>query len=404
MELQVGRAVWTVAVPSERRVALQGPPRATPPATPAELMRQALEQPRDFVPLRRALTPDDRIAIVIDETLPALGEILEPLLEHLQSAGVARQAITLLVAPHASPDWEKALPPSCRDIRVERHVPTDRSRLAYLATTAGGRRLYLNRTLIDADFVIVLSTRRYDPTTGYSGAATAIFPALADAETRAAFAGQWHRQEGAAAWDALDREASEVVDLLGVPLFVQVIEGAGDAVQEIIAGLAATTPAGIERFKEHWQATVNEEADTVIAVLGGNPERIRFIDLATAAAGAARVCARGGRIALLTQAAPFLDSGAQLLRQLDGPDQAARQLAQHRPEDWVACRMWADVAQHYSLFLASGYPDAVAEELFATPLHDAVELQRLIDSGNRVLVIPDAHKMMVRYAAPTPIP
>jgi hypothetical protein len=46
----------------------------------------------------------------------------------------------------------------------------------------------------------------------------------------------------------------------------------------------------------------------------------------------------------------------------------------------------------------SGYPDDVVEELFATPIHSATEVQRLIDSGQKVLLIPDAHKTMVTVA------
>jgi hypothetical protein len=48
-----------------------------------------------------------------------------------------------------------------------------------------------------------------------------------------------------------------------------------------------------------------------------------------------------------------------------------------------------------SLFLASGLPDDVTEELFATPICDAAEVQRLIDTGGRVVVIPDAHRTIV---------
>ena len=47
------------------------------------------------------------------------------------------------------------------------------------------------------------------------------------------------------------------------------------------------------------------------------------------------------------------------------------------------------------MFLASGYPDEVAEELHATPIRTPSEVQRLIDAATRVLVIPDAHQSMV---------
>ena len=47
------------------------------------------------------------------------------------------------------------------------HDPDDRANLAYLATTAGGRRVYLDRDLTDADFVLPVGRLAYDPLLGY---------------------------------------------------------------------------------------------------------------------------------------------------------------------------------------------------------------------------------------------
>jgi hypothetical protein len=80
---------------------------------------------------------------------------------------------------------------------------------------------------------------------------------------------------------------------------------------------------------------------------------------------------------------------------MDGPTGAKKLLAKEKPDDWAACALWVFAAKNHSLFLASGYPDEVAEELFTTPIHTASEVQRLIESGGRVVVIADAHKMMV---------
>ncbi|MEJ5276301.1 MAG: lactate racemase domain-containing protein [Thermogemmata sp.] len=401
VELRIGEQLWRVEIAAERCVPLRRAFPSPPAGSPAELIRAALEQPRRFVPLRQAVTPGDRIAIVLDPDLPAIGELLEEVIRHLHSAGIASEAITILTPPQASTHWQTDLPECCRLVQREQHDPADRSRLAYLASTAGGRRLYLNRTLIDADFVIVLSGRRYDPRTGYAGAETAIFPDLADAETRSAFAGRFRSSAPRPEADSLRSEAAEVVGLLGLPLFVQVIEGEGDQVQEVIAGLAESCQEGIARQDARWRAAVAEEADTVVATVTGSTGRLRFADLALAAASAARVARKGGRIAILTQAAPDLGAGASLLRTLDDPQQAPRQLERLRPDDWAACRLWAQAAFHCSLFLASQYPDAVVEELFATPLHSPVQLQRLLDAGGQVLFLPDAHKLMVTVSSQT---
>jgi nickel-dependent lactate racemase len=394
-ELHVGVSPWTVTVLGEKAVELRRTEFASPTTSPVELTRSALEKPFGFEPLRRALTPDDHITIVLDATVPHVADILGEVLAHLRSAYVKSEAVTILTSHSWSPSWASVLVGENAGVQTEVHDPTDRNKLAYLASTKAGRRLYLNRTLVEADFVIVLSGLGYDPFTGYSGAETAVFPALADAEVLHSFEGQLSSQApGTEVWPAR-AEAMEVVGLLGTLFFVQVIAGTDDTVQDIIAGLPNSWTEARKRQDQRWRCTVSEEPDTVIAAISGKPERVTFLDLAKAASTAARVVRKGGRIAVLTTAAPDLGSGAQLLRSMEGPTGARKLLAKEKPDDWAACFLWAFAAKNHSLFLASGYPDTVSEELFATPIHTTNEVQRLVDSGEKVLLVPDAHKTMV---------
>src|SRR5262249_3614000 len=125
-----------------------------PPRTPlepvsdlAEAVRAALEVPVNFPALRRALTPDDHVTIVVDENLPHLVELLSPILEHISQAQIAPSAITLLCQSSASgQEWRNNLPVQFQDVRFQVHAPGDRKQLSYLATMKGGRRLYLNRS------------------------------------------------------------------------------------------------------------------------------------------------------------------------------------------------------------------------------------------------------------------
>ena len=61
----------------------------------------------------------------------------------------------------------------------------------------------------------------------------------------------------------------------------------------------------------------------------------------------------------------------------------------------AAAYLWCFPTKAASVFLASGLPDETVEELFATPIRDAAEVQRLLDMGGRVVVIPDAHRTVV---------
>ena len=408
IELSVGLEEWPISVPSDRLMDLHRPPMSPPTATPRQLTREALEHPFGFEALRRALTPDDHITLVLDDRLPHAAEMVAAVLEHLRTAEIGPDCVTVLTAPRTttlaendSPAerledrWIAELPDEFADVKTEIHAPTNRSRLAYLATTQSGRRLYLNRTLVEADFIIVVSGRGYDPISGYSGGEVALFPTFADEETRASFAEEFSSDApGTEPWP-IRAEAAEIAWLLGTPFFVQAIAGPGDSIADVVAGLPDSTAEGVRRLDARWRSHVTKRAETVIATISGDPSRLEFASLAKAAACAARVVKSNGRIVLLTSSAPEAPEAVDRLRSMDDPAHAAKRLAKEKPEGAPAALQWCHAARHASIFLASEYPEEFVEELFATALTSPSEVQRLIDSSGEVLIIPDADKSLV---------
>jgi nickel-dependent lactate racemase len=391
MDCGLDRLEFEVA--DDRLISHLQPPAAL--VDPAAAVRAALEQPHAFPALRRALTPDDHITIVVDEELPHLAELLVPLLEHIHSAGVAPESMTLLCAPSASRQaWIEDLPDDFQDVHVEMSDPDDRRHMAYLATTHKGKRLYLNRTLVESDQIVVLSGRRYDPLLGYGGAEGALYPALSDKETRQEMS---HRVNlgvpEAAPWPAR-RAATETAWLLGAPFFVQVIESGGDGVAQVVAGTTEASREGQRLLDAAWRRRVPQAADLVIASLSGDPARHTFASLTAALACAARVVQPGGRIALLTKATPPLGTEVDMLRGADDPRELLQRLRGKQTVELAPVLQWAGAASQARINLLSGLPDETVEELFATPLHEAREVQRLLDAGGSCLFLPDAHKML----------
>src|SRR5437763_3219905 len=121
-------------VEASRLVTAHRQPAAPPLADPAAAVADALENPLGFPPLRRALTPDDHVAVVVDEQLPQLPRLLTPILEHLTQAHVRPEAITLLCPSASSQAWVDELPDAFQEVRLEVHDPANRKRLSYLAT------------------------------------------------------------------------------------------------------------------------------------------------------------------------------------------------------------------------------------------------------------------------------
>src|SRR5262245_50510925 len=262
---------------------------------PEDLLRSALESPIRFPPLRRALTPDDHIALVLDDTVPMLEQLVPPIIEHLASAGIRPGQIKVVLRAGADrPDLENAW----AGVDCQKHNPNDRKQLGYLATTKGGRRLYINRTVVEADQIIVLADVRF-----HEPAARMLYPAMSDQETM----------------DALSKESSEIIEdemkevcwLLGLPFFVQVIAGPGDTVGQIVAGSADTASDATQLLNKCWRDELDREADLVVIGLSGEPATHSTADFGRALANAGRIVRPDGTIVLMADCAPGLGTGFQ---------------------------------------------------------------------------------------------
>jgi nickel-dependent lactate racemase len=392
--MRVGSGEVAIQLPQAQLIAVHRKPPAPAIADVAAAVRNALENPIGFPPIRRALTPDDHIAIVIDEHLDDLPRFVAPLLEHLAEAGIAPEAITLLRAG-ASPaqDWVDNLLSAFPHVKTEDHDPHKRKRHSYLATTKQGRRVYLNRTAVDADQLVVLSRRFYDPLLGFGGAAGAIFPALSDADTQQTMLGELSMAApGTQPWPA-QQEAAEIAWLLGAPFFVQIIEGPGDEIAHVLGGLIQTSADGQRLLNDRWLATVDGLAEIVIAEVGGDPVRHTFADLAQALACASRVVAPHGRIILVSGGAPEIGPAGQLLRQADTAVEALQLLKEQKPPDLSAAFLWASAARRAEVYVHSQLPSDLVEELFAVPLDHMGQVERLL-GGNPCLYLADADKTL----------
>jgi nickel-dependent lactate racemase len=380
VELRFGEQTWTVNVRPEQLLELRTKPRPTPTQSPAELVAAALDHPFGFESMRRAVTPDDQVVIVVDHSLPDLPGLIATIVAHLASAGISNQGITLLSPPDAA---ELAVD----GIRQEIHDPENRKKLAYLATTGSGQRIYLNRTLVEADFCVVLSSRRYDLGTGYAGAEAMIYPQFSDSEARETFVPDFIPETFP---QSSQRKALvEVAWLLGTPFLIHVIEDGHGGVAAVAAGLLDSSVEGLRFQDERWRANVAEEADVVIACVNAAPSELRFADLAFAAVVAARVVSSSGRIVILYDSNRDFRERRKLNRFEDAETAFAK--LGHDLES-LPSRAWAWVANHCKLVIRSGE----TEELFALGTDDVGDVQRLIDSASRLLIIPDAHRTLIQ--------
>lgn len=388
--VSIGSTPFVLEIAEERFVPVQ---QSSAPnlADPLSRIAEALEQPFEYPALRQALTPDDQVVVVVDESLPHVGRLLGPVLDHLTAAGVEPQAITLLCpASRSDQAWRQELPAIHRRTTIQVHDPADTRGLCYLATTEEGQRVYLNRTLVEADHIVVLSGRRYDPTLGYAGGEALLYPAFADAETLENQVVKVRSLPFKGTPEIL-KIAREITWLLGAPFFIQVIEGAGEGVAAVVTGAPTSLEEGIRRQDDRWRVKVPRSADLIIATL---PGRTTFEDLATAASRAARVVRTNGAVVLLVDSALQPGAVGDFLRKCDDPEEAMRKLGRQPARELLSAWLWAGAAVQARLYLHSPMDADEVERLFATPLDDLAQVQRLADRATQVMLLPDAHKTL----------
>src|SRR5580658_2385249 len=120
-ELKIGLEPWHVTVPSEQLVPLSRAVVQPITHSAAELTRNALEHPFGFEALRRAVTPDDRVTIVLDPALPDVAVMLGEVISHLGSAGIAPAGVTILTPPGSPQGWVDDLADEFADVHTEIH-------------------------------------------------------------------------------------------------------------------------------------------------------------------------------------------------------------------------------------------------------------------------------------------
>lgn len=369
-------------VSAERLIGVWDGPKLveTTSRTAREIVREALEAPRDYPPLRQAVVPGDRVAIAFDPRIPEPVDVLYAVWEILAAAGVERNDLLVLATETIALDSiPTGLPFEIHDIQA------DRSHFSYLAATAEGRRIYLNRALHDADFVLPIGRFDHDPILEYRGPWGLIFPGLSDLETRRAFQKTARERKPRDASNPSRpglRESVEVGRLLGCQ-FQMGVFASRDRVVGALAGLDDTIRLeGIRAIERRSTFRVERAAELVVAGVGGSKRAANLEELSQALATANRLVRPGGKIALLSRANGSIGPALRKLAAQDDPRIGPSALrGAETAEDFSVARRFAKGLAAAELYLLSELDQDVLEDLGVISLNRAEDVQRLAASA-----------------------
>ncbi len=376
-------------LPEERLVGVWHGPDDVPEGRVKGLTSEALEHPDDFPALRQAVVPGDHVVLAVDPRTPGLLSILSAVCDVLIQAGVEGTSIQVVGSGPPPSGWSNGLPAGVEWIV---HDPEDRSGLAYLASTPEGRRIYLNRVMVDADFVLPIGRIGFDPIFGFHGPWSVIFPALSDRETLRDF-----RSRASTAPPDLTRERASLTEsegvswLLGSLLQMGVIAGKS-GVSRIVAGTESLVKLqGSREVNATWTFRAGRRADLVVVGIGRPGESSGIDDLAEGLWCASRLVRRGGKIAVLSNVRGTPGPAVSRLVGLENPRDALTLLkgseadADHDAARKIASALvWADV------YLWSGLDPDLVEDLGMIALGKPSEVRRLVDTSDSCLFVSQA--------------
>ncbi|MEP6536565.1 MAG: lactate racemase domain-containing protein, partial [Bryobacteraceae bacterium] len=164
---------------------------AEPLPDAAASLEAALDAPTAGPPLSEMAKGRRSAAIsVCDITRPAPNrQVLPPILERLHRAGIAKDAVTILIAtglhrPATDSEIQEILGPDIANAyRVVNHNARELSEHRSLGTTQSGTPVYIDERFIAADLHITLGFIEPHLMLGFSGGRKLIAPGLAAQET-----------------------------------------------------------------------------------------------------------------------------------------------------------------------------------------------------------------------------
>jgi nickel-dependent lactate racemase len=259
------------------------------PAVPAgRMVRHALNSPAGCPPLSKALqkrAKDDVVIVTSDITRPVpYTEFLPDMLSMLETGGVARENILILIAtgmhrPSTAQEriemFGKAV---AENYRIMDHKAEDESSLIALPEkSCSGASIKLNKHYVQAGFKIITALVEPHFMAGFSGGRKAVCPGLASLETIEKFHGYDFlsnplARNGNILGNPLHEEALSVARIAGVDFSLNVVLDSHRRVVNAFAGTLCDAHSAATAFVRSCACPqVKQAADVILTSSGGYP-------------------------------------------------------------------------------------------------------------------------------------
>lgn len=403
-----GGPAWRVLKP--RWAAALGDARAA--------IEEALDRPAAGPGLSELARGKRSAAIsVCDITRPAPNRLtLPPLLERLEGAGIAREAITILIATglHRAAtegEIEEILGAEIAGrYRLVNHNARDLEAHAQLGVTRSGTPVAIERAFVEADLHITLGFIEQHLMAGFSGGRKLIAPGLAYQDTikrlhSPVFMRDERAVEGSIEDNPLHQELLEIAQMAGHDFIVDVVLTEGRQIAAVFAGEPREAHGkGIEFVRENTTAWLPGKVRGAVTTAAGYPLDLTFYQAVKGITAAAHIVEPGGVILLLAACEEGAGAGefSRLLLQSDDPSIFLQNLvnAPVTIDQWQLEKLALACRTHRVWFYTPGLPEEyhgrLWGRLFPTAAGALEALAAEVGDGGEVALIPEGPYVFAR--------
>lgn len=317
MKLLYGEKSLDLTLPPENLLGVIKAEPATVSSSAEELINNALDRCQQQI---SAVKPAENVVIVTSDITRYSGsEIYLPLLvARLNAAGVADSAITIVIAlgihrKQTDAEHRKIVGPLAGRIKVIDHDCDDPGKLVTVGITSGGIEVSINRTVAEADHLILTGAIGFHYFAGFSGGRKSILPGVA---SRAACMashftvlnpGEGSGKNSCATTGNLDNNPVhtamiEACAMVQPDFILNTVLAPGKKILAAFAGnWQAAHEAGCRFYCENFTRRIKEPADLVIVSCGGFPKDINLIQAHKSMEYGSQALKDGGVLILLAE-------------------------------------------------------------------------------------------------------
>lgn len=382
-------------------------------ASPTDEVRRAMQNPIECQRLSEMVDPEDEVVIVVTDMTRRSPDaaIMDVVLEELHIAGVRNENITAVTAlgihrPMTPQEIEEKIGNRAfTQIRTLNHNCHDQENMVNLGKTKNVRApIKVNKTVVEADFVITTGVVEIHTFAGYSGDGKSIMPGVSGEEAIAeTHRPVWidHPKVGIGVIDGnpIHEDIVETARKVGVDFIVNAVLNSKDEPVRVAAGdMEKAHRSLICSYDDMYKAEISEPVDIVISC-PGYPKDINLYQATRAANNFVLVpkpaVKRGGTIII---PAPCQDGvgddffsqfmiSSEHPRQIIEEARERRELGIHKPYIMAKILMHADV-----IVAGCQVPDLTIRKMHMIPMktvEEAIEFSlKKHGPDSRILVAP----------------